>query len=646
MSSRPSRSLRKRQPTKLADDIDFDLESLLKEHEQKGEEYRAAREAKKQKKSIDPEEEKYADAFKGYDIPFDTLPALCIERIFSMLDSPQDLYNLAFSSKFLMSLVTPEAVIRSAVFNNLRKRDKVMRKTMSNIIGYVNNRSIHIPSAHRLLRLLNAKSCERGDQCWGKNLCTGKAMVLNRNSSNRPFGLALCDKCVKFGTTKVPYSHFSRFQQGVAFHQWNTLMDPQRDPKSGNVNGPLLQVLELQQIENTYTNNEDKKSALEGIVQKALEGSRHCPVHYEEKAAAYQEMFENAEKEADDYVAAELEKDNQKYRERREERIQKRMTRIRAIYETLEETLDDCPLKDLALACQWLESDERCIKFSCHIVEQKMSHIISAPASSSDRSINNAATEIKELFNKLHEKSFFSFSYIENSSNRFRRGIHEYVTTETSPTDIMKSSMAGDVHFMQAIDEDKPVRALVRALNQMRGALPRVFALSVVRNINAPEAQDGVHERVDDFRKLAEVVWNKKAPNQYGGGDTLSFNSIKETFNSSVEEFKVMRKNVRDYVRDDRVRRFLLRDNNVGGRENFSREDAINQVFQPKTHTVWMQGTRNSAYDHIRNRNFDSLLNLHEQYYRRPSTYGVTAFRNGNNENGAARGNVNENQNP
>jgi len=186
-----------------------------------------------------------------------------------------------------MSLVTPEQVIRSAVFNNLRKRDKGVRKTIGNIMGYINNRSIHIPSAHRMLRLLNAKSCEQGDRCWGKNLNTGKAMALNpRGTTNRPFGLALCEKCVKMGTTKVPYSHFSRFQKGVAFYQWNVLMDPQRDPKSGEVHGPLLKVLELQQIENTYADNEDKKSALEGIVQRAITNdSKLCPVHYEEKVS-------------------------------------------------------------------------------------------------------------------------------------------------------------------------------------------------------------------------------------------------------------------------------------------------------------------------------------------------------------------------
>ena len=272
------------------------------------------------------------------------------------LDSPQDLYNLAFSSKFFMSLVTPEVVIRSAVFNNLRKRDKGNRKIMANIMGYINNRSIHVPSAHRMLRLLNAKSCERGDRCWGKNLNTGKAMSLNRHSFNRPFGLAICEKCVKFGTTKVPYSHFSRFQQGVAFHQWNLLMDPQRDLKTGDVHGPLLEVLELQQIENSYTKNDDKKCALEGVVAKALTNEgKFCPIHYEEKAAAYHEIYENAEKDADEVVVAALERDTIEYIKRREERIAKRMIRIRSIYASLEEILVDCPLKDLALDCTWLE---------------------------------------------------------------------------------------------------------------------------------------------------------------------------------------------------------------------------------------------------------------------------------------------------
>jgi len=133
-------------------------------------------------------------------------------------------------------------------------------------------------------------------------------------------------------------------------------MNPQRNPKNGEVDGPLLEVLELQQIENSYTNNDDKKSALEGTVAQAhTNDGKYCPAHYEEKAASYQEIYENAEKEADDTVAAALEKDQQMYRERREERIAKRMTRIRSIYASLEDIMGDCPLKELALECTWLE---------------------------------------------------------------------------------------------------------------------------------------------------------------------------------------------------------------------------------------------------------------------------------------------------
>jgi hypothetical protein len=92
------------------------------------------------------------------------------------------------------------------------------------------------------------------------------------------------------------------------------------------------------------------------MTQRAIcNGNKYCPIHYEEKAAAYHEMFENAEKEAEECIAAAAEKDQQQYRERREERIAKRMVRIRSIYDSLEDSLDDCPLKDLALDCTWLE---------------------------------------------------------------------------------------------------------------------------------------------------------------------------------------------------------------------------------------------------------------------------------------------------
>lgn len=110
----PSRALRKRPPARprLADDLDYDLERLLREHERLGAEQRAEKRrraanahANQRAKAADgaaadaesedeaaargppaaEEEAKYAGAFAGYEIPFDALPALCVERIFGMV---------------------------------------------------------------------------------------------------------------------------------------------------------------------------------------------------------------------------------------------------------------------------------------------------------------------------------------------------------------------------------------------------------------------------------------------------------------------------------------------------------------------------------------------------------------------------------
>lgn len=257
-----------------------------------------------------------------------------------------------------------------------------------------------------------------------------------------------------------------------------------------------------------------------------------------------------------------------------------------------------------------------------------MSNFISAPASATDRAITNVGTAIKTIFNTLHEKEFFTFSYIEGSQNRFRKGIHEYCSNESTPLEIMRSSMAGDNSFMEALEQDKPVRALVRALNRMRGALPRIFALGVVKTSSNPD-EDPIENRVTDNRRLAEVVWNKKAPNQYGT-EVTSFNTIKDTFNTACEEFRTMKKNARDYLRQDESAQFLLRDDSVAGRDNFTRQDALDQVYAPKNLTQWHNGTRSSPYEHILNRNFASLRTLHEQYFRRPGSYGVFRFANAN----------------
>jgi hypothetical protein len=93
------------------------------------------------------------------------------------------------------------------------------------------------------------------------------------------------------------------------------------------------------------------------------------------------EAFETAEKEAEIFIRAEQARADKLYNERREEKVAKKVARVRAIFDQFDEYLEDCPRKELAMNCTWREDDLDCLKFNCTIVEQALKHLVSAPVS-------------------------------------------------------------------------------------------------------------------------------------------------------------------------------------------------------------------------------------------------------------------------
>ena len=281
---------------------------------------------------------------------------------------------MSLVNKGMGGLITLPLVVRCGVFHSLRKKkEAVHRKTLGNVMGYLSNRSIYLPSPSRLLRLLNATYCERGDECWGKNLCTGRAGLLD-GSSCRPFGLAMCEKCLKYATIHIPYSHFSRHQHGVAFYQWNKLADSIVD--SGGVRqGSLVRVMELQQIESSFDSAEERNAHLKSMVERAHEASDVCPLHYEENVKEYVRTFHEMEMEADRRLREEENENARLYAERREEKYSRKVARVRAIYELLDEYLGDCPLKELALESDWRDHDYQNVSlYAC--TSYDLSHLL------------------------------------------------------------------------------------------------------------------------------------------------------------------------------------------------------------------------------------------------------------------------------
>lgn len=185
----------------------------------------------------------------------------------------------------------------------------------------------------------------------------------------------------------------------------------------------------------------------------------------------------------------------------------------------------------------------------------------------------------------------------------------------------MTSNYADDAFFVQ-VRNDQPKNALIRALHMIKGALPRCFALAVVDPVSN---SNGVENRVDDFRRLAEAVWKKRA-----GTPSWTLASIENNYIRCNEEFQIMKRNAIDYLNDPVTVDYLRLD--VGGNRiagQFLRRDALNEVFNPSTRDSFFMTLHERCipYNLLRNRQFTTLRAVHDAYYRRPEMYGLRIIR-------------------
>ena len=121
----------------------------------------------------------------------DALDSLVLETVFSFLDS-RTLFNVAFCSKAIRARITHEAVVRSAVLSG-----GVATKTIQRMTFLLELRAIWVPSPLRLLRLVNGRSCERGDLCCYRDPNNTLICYFVHGP-----GLFFCGGCYKGATTE------------------------------------------------------------------------------------------------------------------------------------------------------------------------------------------------------------------------------------------------------------------------------------------------------------------------------------------------------------------------------------------------------------------------------------------------------------
>ena len=97
-----------------------------------------------------------------FQIPIDDLCGGIIQRIYSMLNDPRDIWNFSRCSKRLGELVEYKSIVRAAAFNAIiREKEKPIR-ILKTIERAMSAESAYVPSPQRLLRVVNGTRCEMG----------------------------------------------------------------------------------------------------------------------------------------------------------------------------------------------------------------------------------------------------------------------------------------------------------------------------------------------------------------------------------------------------------------------------------------------------------------------------------------------------
>ena len=237
--SKPKVSLRKRSANVDRDDenaginvaslSDAAFEALLKKHEAQAESKRRRTHQYAYVPSADGTLGPHGQLTSA---ALDQLPSPCINLVFSYLPRCRDIFNVAFLSKHLLSHIERrvDMIVRTAVHENahlngreaatasssgvvgnrwggVRRARDASHRIVSQIAEDVRSRGLYVPSALRLLRLVCAQRCEKGEDCWGYHPEKETASLIGRS---------LCSHCIDWEwrylliCTSIPLSPFAQ----------------------------------------------------------------------------------------------------------------------------------------------------------------------------------------------------------------------------------------------------------------------------------------------------------------------------------------------------------------------------------------------------------------------------------------------------
>ena len=636
-------------------------------------------------------------------VALDQLPGPVVNLVFEYLPRCRDVLNLACLSKYLLSYVErrTDLVIRAAVHENAlakiapkkkgqgqgqegeeqqeqittssgsigwggtRKVDG-SRKIMTQIAEDVRSRALHVPTPLRLLRLLCAQSCERGEGCWAYDTEKGTAGTrLGVDGAARPFGMALCLQCSNDACRTVPrwWNHWGRTEEKILKIGTAKLCHPSAAADltvgpDGERIGPFLDARQIMQLTGSYGNDgvDAQKEAFGKLCEEVYgkEGEDRYE-EYEKAASEFVQLYDEAEESLEQFYAKQYDgkEDNRKAI------IERKKETLVQIIAILEEAVENLPdnLKALALEYWWSDDTRTPLRFALPLVHQKLVTFIRAPSYATQKRVDDAVASIRDSLNTFvaHEE-FTSFSFlttptaadhqVESEANRLlksrlKQKLLNHVQQQdfSNPAILLSKHEETASYYYDPEDKFTPAfydllgrrsyKAALLNLLASRRELSGIVAATLVVDGDALEAGDPI-----DHRNLTTTIYNKIKADEHYDVATSSFADFVDVLKLCKAEYTKLSRAARDYLQQPGVIEYLAGAPQWGG--GFTRARAIGQVWQPKDlilrgyYSHWHgrssvpEGLENlKPYRLLSERKFDKLLEVHKYYHRSGSANTV-----------------------
>ena len=472
-----------------------------------------------------------------------------------------------------------DIIVRAAVSGDVlsSRSENDEKKTLRVIINDVRNRSIHIPSPLRLLRLLCAKRCERGANCWQYDLKTQLSGTEGVKTHNRPYGLALCATCGKdvghkFRYCEQPWRNWED-KSRICIHGWGRVIN---FAKAADVIttchdeqvGPIIEAKDISRISVAHTEIAEKENAYKQLLIECYgeEGSDERS-SYEEECNVLVNLFDNAEEKLRIWLYSRQDEKREEARVKHDEALAKKKENIEPILTALEAAVADSPLKDLALDFRRQNVSSEAVRFKYFFMRDTMGKLIKAPSSATPKKLTAAFTAVKRKLTILSSsEDFFNLSFlssaIEASTNsREKRTLQKMLNTARPHFHNMKWVMGTAQYHKSACDLNKTNDRFFDLLEQQdySTALLHVMkARNLLHDVAASVLVSSTSENRFNHQNLARAAFIKIEMERPVGTDgtvpEYTLSSFQNLLVDVRRDYRILKTRARDYLNHQPVK--------------------------------------------------------------------------------------------